>query len=270
MSTDLNAGVELVESKTLRSRHLGRVDVLGKVAALAMLPGNEFATVKQVAEFYGVPVKTMDSVIEDNRVELATNGYAVLTGEQLAPFKGGSYVGKRARSLAVFTRTAVLNVGMLLTESEVARKVRAYLLAVEATATPEHKATAIQLIRLQERQDYKNILSALKTGGAVSGEDYRLVQNSLYLGLFGKTASEIRATQPQRTGEFYKKQPEKLKPSKVAKDYLTSEQLRLLDAAVLASTAQLQARFPSGTSVAEMVEVVRGSVALVRPRRSVA
>lgn len=269
MSTDVT-GVELVESKTLRSRHLDKVDVLGKVAVLAMLPGNEFATVKQVAEFYGVPQAAVTSLVHDHRAELEANGYATLTGAQLNSLKEFSYVGKRARSLAVFTRTAVLNVGMLLTESEVARKVRAYLLAVEATATPEHKAAAIQLIRLQERQDYKNILGALKQGGALSGEDYRMVQNSLYMGLFGKTAGEIRATQPQRTGEFYKRQPDKLKPSKVAKDYLTAEQLRLLDAAVLASTAQLQARFPNGTSVAEMVEVVRGSVALVRPRRAVA
>lgn len=263
-------GIELVESKTLRSRHLDKVDVLGKVATLAMLPGNEFATVKQVAEFYGVPQSTVGSVVEDNREELAANGYHKLTGEQLNPLKGSGYVGKRASSLAVFTRTAVLNVGMLLADSDVARKVRAYLLAVEATATPEHRATAIELIRLQERQDYKNILGALKQGGAVSGEDYRMVQNSLYMGLFGKTASEIKASQEQRTGEFYKKQPEKLKPSKVAKDYLTVEQLRLLDAAVLASTAQLQARYPNGTSVAEVVEVVRGSVALIRPRRPVA
>lgn len=265
-----NDGIELVESKTLRSRHLDKVDVLGKVATLAMLPGNEFATVKQVADFYGVPQSTIGSVVEDNRAELETNGYSVLRGAAVNPFRGSAKLSPKARSLALFTRTAVLNVGMLLTESEVARKVRAYLLAVEATATPEHKATAIELIRLQERQDYKNILGALKQGGAVSGEDYRMVQNSLYMGLFGKTASEIKATQPQRTGEYYKKQPDKLRPSKVAKDYLTVDQLRLLDAAVLASTAQLQARYPNGTSVAEMVEVVRGSVALIRPRRAVA
>ncbi len=267
---DETTGIELVESKTLRSRHLDRVDVLGKVATIAMLPGNEFATTQQVSAFYGVPQKTITSLVVDHRDELAANGYHVLTGEQLNSLKEFSYVGKRARSLAVFTRTAVLNVGMLLTESEVARKVRAYLLAVEATATPEHRASAVELIRLQERQDYKNILGALKQGGAVSGDDYRMVQNTLYMGLFGKTAKEIRASQEQRTGEFYKRHPDKLRPSKVAKDYLTTEQLRLLDAAVLASTAQLQARYPNGTSVAEMVEVVRGSVALIRPCRAVA
>jgi hypothetical protein len=265
-----NDGIELVESKTLRSRHLAKVDVLGKVATLAMLPGNEFATTKQVAAFYSVPEKTITSVVVDHRDELEANGYAVLKGEFVNSLRESAKLSSRTRSLAVFSRTAVLNVGMLLAESEVARKVRAYLLAVEATAAPEHKATAIELIRLQERQDYKNILSALKQGRAVSGDDYRMVQNSLYMGLFGKTAAQIRATQKQRTGEYYIKQPNKLRPSKVAKDYLTADQLRLLDAAVLASTAQLQARYPNGTSVAEMVEVVRGSVALVRPRRPVA
>lgn len=260
-------GTELVESKTLRSKHLQKVDVLDKVAMLAMLPGNEWATVKQVAGFYGVPTSTIGSVVEDNRAELEANGYAVLRGAAVNPFRGLANLSAKARSLAVFSRTAVLNVGMLLTESDVARKVRSYLLAVESTATTAHRGSAVELVRLQERQDYKNILGALKQGGAVSGEDYRLVQNSLYLGLFDKTATQIKATQPQRTGEPYKRDPERLKPSKVAKDFLTEAQLRLLDAAVLASTAQLQANYPLGTSVAQMVDVVQHSVRLIRPRR---
>lgn len=270
MNDDTNVGTELVESRTLRSRHLDRVDVLDRVAALAMLPGSEWATVKQVATFYGVPQAAITSLVHDHRAELEGNGYSTLTGDQLNSLKEFSYVGKRARSLAVFARTAVLNVGMLLTGSEVARRVRAYLLTVEATATTPHKMSAIKLMRLQERKDYKNILTALKRGGAVSGDDYRHVQNTLYIGLFDKTASEIKATQKQLTGDYYKREPDRLKKSTVAKDYLTKEQLHLLDCAVLAATAQLQARYPNGTSVAQMVEVVRASASHVRPRRAVA
>lgn len=260
-------GAELVESPTLRSRHLGRTDVLDKVKGLATLPGNQHATVKQVAEFYDVPAKTISSVVVDNRAELESNGYTTLTGAQLNSLKEFSCVGRRARSLAVFTRTAVLNVGMLLTESETARQVRAYLLAVEATATVEHRNTAVGLLRLQERQDYQNILRALRMGGAVSGDDYRHVQNSLYLGLFGKTATQIRETQPQRTGEESKRSQGALLRSKVAKDYLTVNQLRLLDAAVLACTAQLQAKYPGGATVAQMVDAVGRAVSIVQPQQ---
>lgn len=257
-------GAELVESPTLRSRHLDRVDVLDKVKGLATLPGNTLSTVRQVAEFYDVPTETINSVVKDHRAELEANGYLTLTGAELKSLKDLSYVAKRARSLAVFSRTAVLNVGMLLTASETARQVRAYLLAVETTATPEHRATGIQLIRLQERQDYANVLRALRAGGAVSGEDYRLVQNTLYLNLFGRTAAQIRAEQPQRTGQSSKRDPAVLLKSSVAKDYLTAAQLRLLDATVLACVAQLQARYPDGASVAQMVEVVNRAAALTR------
>lgn len=263
MNADVLVGAELVESPTLRSRHLDRVDVLDKVGTLAMLPGDELVTVKQAAAFFDVSAKTIDSVVEGNRVELEASGYRTLTGSELAPFKGGSYVGLRARSLAVFSRTAILNVGMLLTESDTAREVRRYLLAVEATATVEHKSTAVELIRIQERMDYRNILNALKRGGAET-DDYQFIQNTIYTGLFGKTAAQIRKTQPQVSGTPLKR-GEGFRKSTVAKDYLTPDQLRILNAVVLASTAQLTANYPNGASVAEMSAVVSGSIRLIAP-----
>lgn len=158
--TDLIEGAELVESPTLRSRHLDRTDVLDKVGQLATLPGDMLATVKQTAEFYDVPVKTLESVIEDNRDELESSGYRTLTGSELAPFKGGSYVGLRARSLAVFSRTAVLNVGMLLTGSDTARQVRAYLLANEELAPLEQRQSAADLAATRARTQLELIQAA--------------------------------------------------------------------------------------------------------------
>jgi hypothetical protein len=254
-------GMELVESRTLRSRHLDRTNVLDKVKGLATLPGNEFATVKQVAEFYDVPIKTVESVVEDNRAELEANGYQVLRGSAVTPFRGAANLSPKARSLALFSRTAVLNVGMLLTGSDVARQVRAYLLAVEATATPEHKAAAVEIIRLQERMDYKTILAALKLGGAVS-DDYQLMQNTLYLGLFGKTARQIVATQKQRTG-VPRKRGEGFRKSTVAKDFLTETQLQLLNSAVLATFAQIQVHQRDRMTVAMVLTAVNRAVALI-------
>lgn len=259
--TDLAVGLELVESRTLRSRHVARTDVLDRVKGLATLPGNDLATTRQVAEFYDIPAKTLESVVEGNRAELEINGYRVLTGAELTPFKGGSYVGLRARSLAVFSRTAVLNVGMLLTGSEVARQVRAYLLAVEATATAEHKSTAVELLRMQERMDYKTILTALKVGSAVS-DDYQVMQNTFYLGLFGKTARQIVATQKQRTG-VPRKRGEGFRKSTVAKDFLTEKQLQLLNSAVLATFAQIQVHQRDQMTVAMVLTAVNRAVALM-------
>jgi hypothetical protein len=81
--------------------------------------------------------------VVDHRDELEANGYRVLAGEQLDSFKEFGSVGKRAASMAVFPKRAVLNVGMLLRDSEVAKQVRGYLLNVEESATPEDRQTSV-------------------------------------------------------------------------------------------------------------------------------
>lgn len=99
---------------------------------------------------------------------------------------------------------------------------------------------SIKLVRLQERMDYRNVIAAIHGGGG-DQEDYRDVQDYIYQGLFGMTARTIRTRQDQVNGERYKIGTRKgeLRPSGVAKDYLTEEQLRMLDAAVLGMTSML-------------------------------
>jgi len=130
----------------------------------------------------------------------------------------------------------------------------------------KQRLSEIQQKRLEERMDYKQILHTLKLGGAVS-DDYRMVQNTLYMGLFGKTAAQIRATQPQRTG-VPRVRGEGFRKSTIAKDFLTVDQLSLLNSAVLATFAQIQLHYKDGASAAQMVDAVNRAVALVlMPRR---
>ncbi|MER7777067.1 restriction endonuclease [Streptomyces sp. NPDC096191] len=124
----------LLESRTLRSGVLDRTDVLDRVKALSLLPDGLHVTTAMVAAYFEVTVKTLESVIEDNRGELHASGYQVLTGTRLALFKGASGIQSRSRSLALYSHRAVLNVAMLLRDSEVARQVRVYLLDVEYLA----------------------------------------------------------------------------------------------------------------------------------------
>jgi hypothetical protein len=146
----------LTESRTMRAQTASRVDVLDKVKALALLPNDVHATTEMVAAYYEVDASTIDSLAAANREELAENGRQVLRGAELrefaAPFGGVTNLGlsPKARSLAVFSRRAILNVGQLLTKSDVARRVRTYLLEVEAQATPEQKSEALQHLELAE------------------------------------------------------------------------------------------------------------------------
>jgi restriction system protein len=124
----------LLESKTLRDGVLERTDVLDRVKALSLLPDGMHVTTAMVAAYFNVTVEAIRALVHDHRAELEANGYRVLAGTELSDFKQLSGVQSRTRSLAIFSRRAVLNVAMLLRDSEVARQVRVYLLDMEYLA----------------------------------------------------------------------------------------------------------------------------------------
>ncbi|MFC7880572.1 restriction endonuclease [Streptomyces sp. NPDC057376] len=124
----------LLESPALRSSVLERTDVLDRVKALSLLPDGMHVTTAMVATYFNVTVEAVRALVHDHRDELETSGYRVLTGPELSDFKQRSGIRSRTRSLALFPRRAVLNIAMLLRDSEVARQVRVYLLDMEYLA----------------------------------------------------------------------------------------------------------------------------------------
>lgn len=124
----------LLESKSLRESVLERTDVLDRVKALSLLPDGMHVTTAMVAAYFEVGRKAIESLVLDHRDELTASGYRVLTGTELTSFKEVSGIQSRSRSLALYPRRAVLNIAMLLRDSEVARQVRVYLLDMEYLA----------------------------------------------------------------------------------------------------------------------------------------
>ncbi|MGW0992291.1 restriction endonuclease [Streptomyces sp. NPDC002520] len=147
----------LLESKTLRESVLERTDVLDRVKALSLLPDGMHVTTAMVAAYFEVAVKTLESVVEDHRQELGASGYQVLTGKRLALFKGASGIQTRSKALALFSRRAVLNIAMLLRDSEVARQVRVYLLDMEylARTQPVDNSAPTAPVSLDDRIDQR-------------------------------------------------------------------------------------------------------------------
>ncbi|PEO31452.1 hypothetical protein [Bacillus toyonensis] len=138
---------------------------------MILLPELEMATLNQVAEFYGVNNKTLTNLIVDHRGELESDGYTVVSGKDLvsalkAPAKtqnmrgyfllDGNKIGYKANAL--FPKRAILRVGMLLRDSEVAKEVRTQLLNIE-----EHTAAEVKTYEI----DYEQQLH-LKLGQAVA------------------------------------------------------------------------------------------------------
>lgn len=122
----------LLESKSLRAGVATRTDVLDKVKALSLLPDGMHVTTAMVAAYFLVGVKAVRSLVLDHREELEANGYRVLSGAELSSFKELSGIQSRTPTLALFSRRAVLNVAMLLRDSDVARQVRVHLLDMES------------------------------------------------------------------------------------------------------------------------------------------
>lgn len=107
-----------------------------------------------------------------------------------------------------------------------------------------------RVARLREMSDYRAVTKAIAGAGG-DREDFRDVQDFIYLELFGMSAETIRKRQPQVNGKRRKRDDRwgragELIASGVAKDHLTERQLKRLDAMVLSMSSMLGAWYPDG------------------------
>ncbi|OFC92717.1 hypothetical protein BTGOE5_53400 [Bacillus thuringiensis] len=149
--TVTNQETFIIDAK-VREEHLQRVDVLEKVKGLLLLPNTEYATTKQVADFYEIDVKHLNVLYVRFREELLSDGVQTLKSTEVRGLKGELQnvvtledvgLGKFTSSINLYTRRAILRVGMLLRDSEIAKEVRTQLLNIEEKATNEVKVTDV-------------------------------------------------------------------------------------------------------------------------------
>lgn len=168
--------VELLENRDLRESLMEHCEVLERVKQLLLLPGTEYATVKQVAEFYGVDEDTLKKICRRHSDELEEDGVynmkhtefskghdvplKTAKGKVTVTLEDGLIVEFPTRGLKVFPRRAILRVGMLLRDSEVAKEVRTQLLNIEEKAPDPVKAADIT----EEQMLYLDIGRAYSTG----------------------------------------------------------------------------------------------------------
>ena len=152
--------IALLEDKNLRTKNLDRIDVLEKVGTLLLLPSTEFATAQQVATFFEVNLETIQKLIQRNKEELVNSGLISLKGQQLKELKETieklelsamdiKSIPKKVTILTVLPKRAILNVGMLLRDSEVAKRLREALLDV-VEAAPEAIKKVTKLIATEK------------------------------------------------------------------------------------------------------------------------
>lgn len=149
--------IDLINNEDLRNQCIEHYEVLEKVKELLLIPDTDVATVKQVAEFYEVGEEAIKTLVKENRNELAEDGVQNLTGtgtkEYFERFQknpsnvpGGFVIDNMRfsnRGNLLFPRRAILRIGMLLMDSEIAKEVRTQLLNIEEKTSDETKIADI-------------------------------------------------------------------------------------------------------------------------------
>lgn len=135
---------EFIDKKDLRDKAIEKVEVLDKVKKLFMIPSMDVMTIGQVAEYYGVSNDLLRKCYQNNKNEINDDGTYIKTSKDflmgnyftLETDKGGSTfrIDENTalkipnRGIRCFSKRAILRIGMLLRNSEVAKEVRTQLL----------------------------------------------------------------------------------------------------------------------------------------------
>ena len=189
----------ITESVNIRNELINRIDVLNKVKKVLTLPQTEVMTMQQVADFYEVPLNTVESCYNRNKNEIDMDGVTVMTPKTYKEFTktSGQSLSKKPdyeqyrthmiihvnentdvvipnRGIKVFPENAVLRTGMLLTQSAVALEVRTQLinvLNVVKEVQPELVTREIE----HEEELYHNLFKTMLSGN--TGEMFEALQN---------------------------------------------------------------------------------------------
>lgn len=164
-------------------------------------------TKKMVADFYEVEERTIERYLEKHSDELAANGYVLCKGKHLKELKlqfaPVINVGSKTTQLGLFNFRSFLDMGMLLTESEKAKKVRSLILDFVITTINEKTGGGTKYINrrdvhylpaaIAEENYRKNLTSAINQ--YVDGHPtykYPQITDFIYKAVFKENAKEYR------------------------------------------------------------------------------
>ena len=173
----------IISDREMRDKCVGRYEVLEKVKKLLLLPGTDLVSIDQVADYYEVSSQGIKNLYSQNREEIDGDGTKMLprdfyngsteksTSVEVKQtsitytFENGQIVTINNRGLKAFSRRAVLRIGMLLQQSDVAREVRNQLLNIEEKASTE--------IKIEDIEEEQKLM--LSVGMAVASGDANAV-----------------------------------------------------------------------------------------------
>lgn len=200
--------VSSIERQNILNNRFAVSELQKSINVKGMLFEGEYRfTKKMVADFYEVEERTIERYLEKHSEELSDNGYFLCRGKQLKELKlqfaPDINVGSRVTQLGLFSFRALLNMGMLLAESEQARKVRSLMLDLVIYTINEKTGGGTKYINrrdvnylpaaIAEENYRKNLTSAINQ--CVDGHPtykYSQVTDLIYKAVFKENAKEYR------------------------------------------------------------------------------
>ena len=118
--------------------------------------GEYYLTKQMVADFYEVDIRTIDNYLASNEQELKHNGYFLCKGNKLKEIKlqfgHEKTFATKTTKLGLFNFRAFLNIGMLLAESEKAKKIRSLILDIVISTINEKAGGGTKYINWRDKE----------------------------------------------------------------------------------------------------------------------
>ena len=218
-----------VDRKNVLNNHLAISEAYQQVGFRGVMFESKYRfTKQQVAQFYEVDVRTIERLLENHGKELTDSGYELFTGSRLRKLKvafqeslksGHADVSDmdvgdipdtpeneafslRAPSIGIFTFKTFLNLGMLLTGSESAQKLRSVILDIVIDVLNQRLGGKTKFINQREeeflpsaireynyRQEFTNALDFYIEGSKFK---YGQLTDKIYKSIFKENAKEYR------------------------------------------------------------------------------
>ena len=165
----------MVDNHDLRNELIARTEVLDKVKKLLLIPEMNCMTIRQVADYYEVDIDTLKKCCKRNKDEIILDGVVTKTPRVFKDLLKGQDVplvqnqtnlviqiddNTRLeipnRGIKCFSKRAVLRIGMLLRDGEIAQEVRTQLLNIV-----EHTAEEKPELLTQDIDDEEKLQAAI-------------------------------------------------------------------------------------------------------------
>ena len=206
---------DLTTSEIARQNVLNNKYALEEVQRVIGLRGIVFEeeikfTKQQLASFFEVSERTINSCLTRNDQELRKNGYEVISGNRLKIFKLGFANAHdkevnfliKSNKLGIFNFRAFINLAMLLSKSERAREVRSLVLDIVIDTINKRTGGNTKYINqrdedfifnlLNNRDYHKEMILALRDYVDLGNIKYLLYNDKVYRSVFKEDADEYR------------------------------------------------------------------------------